>query len=137
METYGDRLKKARTEKGLSRPQLAKLCGISVKTIQNYETGFRQPNRIDTSQKFAEVLDVTVDYLINGESASDELSDDDKEEILANASALFAGGRLSEDEQLAFINELQSSKNSSPISVMPYSTTAYLIFSLKRDNLSS
>ena len=108
METYGDRLKKARTEKGLSRPQLAKLCGISVKTIQNYETGFRQPNRIDTSQKFAEVLDVTVDYLINGGSASDELSDDDKEEILANASALFAGGRLSEDEQLAFINELQT-----------------------------
>ena len=33
METYGDRLKKARTEKGLSRPQLAKLCGISVSLV--------------------------------------------------------------------------------------------------------
>lgn len=108
METYGDRLKKARTEKGLSRPQLAKLCGISVKTIQNYETGFRQPNRIDTSQKFAEVLDVTVDYLINGNTDNDDLTEEDKSEILSHASALFAGGKLSEDEQLAFINELQT-----------------------------
>lgn len=108
METYGDRLKQARIEKGLSRPQLAKLCGISVKTIQNYETGFRQPNRIDTSQKFAEVLGVTVDYLINGDTDNDDLTEEDKSEILSHASALFAGGKLSEDEQLAFINELQT-----------------------------
>lgn len=108
METYGDRLKQARIEKGLSRPQLAKLCGISVKTIQNYETGFRQPNRIDTSQKFAEVLGVTVDYLINGNTDNDNLTEEDKSEILSHASALFAGGKLSEDEQLAFINELQT-----------------------------
>ena len=108
METYGDRLKQARIEKGLSRPQLAKLCGISVKTIQNYETGFRQPNRIDTSQKFAEVLGVTVDYLINGDIDNDDLTEEDKSEILSHASALFAGGKLSEDEQLAFINELQT-----------------------------
>ncbi len=108
METYGDRLKQARIEKGLSRPQLAKLCGISVKTIQNYETGFRQPNRIDTSQKFAEVLGVTVDYLINGNTDNDDLTEEDKSEILSHASALFAGGKLSEDEQLAFINELQT-----------------------------
>ena len=108
METYGDRLKQARIEKGLSRPQLAILCGISVKTIQNYETGFRQPNRIDTSLKFAEALDVTVDYLINGKTPNDELTEEDKAEILSHASALFAGGKLSEDEQLAFINELQT-----------------------------
>ena len=108
METYGDRLKQARIEKGLSRPQLANLCGISVKTIQNYETGFRQPNRIDTSQKFAEVLGVTVDYLINGNTDNDDLTEEDKSEILSHASALFAGGKLSEDEQLAFINELQT-----------------------------
>jgi transcriptional regulator with XRE-family HTH domain len=108
METYGDRLKQARIEKGLSRPQLAKLCGISVKTIQNYEPGFKQPNRIDTSQKFAEVLGVTVDYLINGNTDNDDLTEEDKSEILSHASALFAGGKLSEDEQLAFINELQT-----------------------------
>lgn len=108
METYGDRLKQARLDKKMSRPQLAKLCGISVKTIQNYETGFRQPNRIDISQRFAEVLDVTVDYLVNGETSDSDLTEEDKNEILEHASALFAGGKLSEDEQLAFINELQT-----------------------------
>lgn len=108
METYGDRLKQARLNKKMSRPQLAKLCDISVKTIQNYETGFRQPNRIDISKKFAEVLDVTVDYLVNGEIDNDDLTEEDKNEILEHASALFAGGKLSEDEQLAFINELQT-----------------------------
>ena len=36
------------------------------------------------------------------------LTEEDKTEILSHASALFAGGKLSEDEQLAFINELQT-----------------------------
>ncbi len=108
MDTYGDRLLNARKAKKMTRSELSALCGISTKTIQNYEMGRVTPNRIDVSQRFAEALDISVDYLINGESESDELSQDDKEEILANASALFAGGKLSEDEQLAFINELQT-----------------------------
>ena len=108
MDTYGERLLKARTSKKLSREELGKLCGITGRTIQNYELGYITPNKINTSQKLAEALEISVDYLMYGKKEETELTQEDKEEILSHASALFAGGKLSEDEQLAFINELQT-----------------------------
>ena len=108
MSSYGERLMRARKEKELSREELRKLCGITGRTIQNYELGHVTPNRIDVSQRLADVLDISVDYLIYGEKEETELTEEDKKEILAHASALFAGGKLSDDEQLAFIYELQT-----------------------------
>ena len=108
MSSYGERLMSARKEKELSREELGKLCGITGRTIQNYELGHVTPNRIDVSQRLADVLDISVDYLIYGEKEETELTDEDKKEILAHASALFAGGKLSDEEQLAFIYELQT-----------------------------
>jgi len=108
MSSYGERLLKARKKKELTREELGKLCGITGRTIQNYELGHVTPNRIDVSQRLADVLDISVDYLIYGEKEETELTDEDKKEILAHASALFAGGKLSDDEQLAFIYELQT-----------------------------
>ena len=108
MSSYGERLLKARKKKELTRVELGKLCGITGRTIQNYELGHVTPNRIDVSQRLADVLDISVDYLIYGEKEETELTEDDKKEILAHASALFAGGKLSDEEQLAFIYELQT-----------------------------
>ena len=108
MSSYGERLLKARKKKELTRVELGKLCGITGRTIQNYELGHVTPNRIDASQRLADVLDISVDYLIYGEKEETELTDEDKKEILAHASALFAGGKLSDEEQLAFIYELQT-----------------------------
>ena len=108
MSSYGERLMRARKEKELSREELGKLCGITGRTIQNYELGHVTPNRIDVSQRLADVLDISVDYLIYGEKEETELTEEDKKEILAHASALFAGGKLSDEELLAFIYELQT-----------------------------
>lgn len=108
MSSYGERLMRARKEKELSREELGKLCGITGRTIQNYELGHVTPNRIDVSQRLADVLDISVDYLIYGEKEETELTEEDKKEILAHASALFASGKLSDEEQLAFIYELQT-----------------------------
>ena len=108
MSSYGERLLKARKKKELTREELGKLCGITGRTIQNYEMGHVTPNRIDVSQRLADVLDISVDYLIYGEKEETELTEEDKKEILAHASALFAGGKLSDEEQLAFIYELQT-----------------------------
>ena len=108
MSSYGERLMRARKEKELTREELGKLCGITGRTIQNYELGHVTPNRIDVSQRLADVLDISVDYLIYGEKEETELTEEDKKKILAHASALFAGGKLSDEEQLAFIYELQT-----------------------------
>ena len=84
MSSYGERLLKARKKKELTRVELGKLCGITGRTIQNYELGHVTPNRIDVSQRLADVLDISVDYLIYGEKEETELTEEDKKEILAH-----------------------------------------------------
>ena len=74
MSSYGERLLKARKKKELTRVELGKLCGITGRTIQNYELGHVTPNRIDVSQRLADVLDISVDYLIYGEKEETSLT---------------------------------------------------------------
>ena len=106
METFGDRLRKTREDKGYSRAKLGQICGLTDRAIQNYENGSRSP-KTEIAQKLAVALDVSVDYLING-TEEINLTEEDQKEILNKASALFAGGSLSADEQLAFLTELQA-----------------------------
>lgn len=106
METFGSRLQKARKEKGYSREKLGQLTALTGRAIQNYENGSRSP-KTEITLRLAEALDVSVNYLINGTEEID-LTEEDQKDILEKASALFAGGKLSEDDQLAFINELQT-----------------------------
>ena len=107
MLSFGERLHKLRTKKGLSRRELAELCGVTDKSIQNYESDFRSPKN-EVTQRLAKALGVSVSYLVDGTEPTEELTDLDNKEILEMASALFAGGELSEDEQLAFLTELQT-----------------------------
>lgn len=107
MLTFGERLLKLRKEKGMSRRELAENCGVTDKSIQNYETDFRSPKN-EVTQRLAKALGVSVSYLVDGTEPTDDLSEPDRKEILEMASALFAGGELSEDEQLAFLTELQT-----------------------------
>ena len=56
------KIKKARTEKGLTQKALADLSGVPYRSIQDWETGRRNPK--DSSlQKIAEVLGVKVEDL--------------------------------------------------------------------------
>lgn len=107
MSTFGERLLKLRKDKGLSRRELAELCDVTDKSIQNYETNFRSPKN-EITQRLAKALGVSVSFLIDGTEPTDDLTEPDRKKILEMASALFAGGELSEDEQLAFLTELQT-----------------------------
>lgn len=60
-------LKKIRTERNLSVPQLAELSGISRRTIQDLEK--RDDGRISTAIKLADALGVTLDQLCRDETA--------------------------------------------------------------------
>ncbi len=60
-------LKKIRTERNLSVPQLADLSGISRRTIQDLEK--RDDGRISTAIKLADALGVTLDQLCRDETA--------------------------------------------------------------------
>lgn len=63
--TFGERLMQARNAAMLSRPQLAKASGIPTKAIEKFEYGTQEPN-ISRLQTLAQILNVTVEYLMHG-----------------------------------------------------------------------
>ena len=55
------KLKKIRLEKGLSVPELSRLSGVPVRTIEDLEK--RKDGRVSTLIKLADTLSVTLDEL--------------------------------------------------------------------------
>lgn len=61
--TVGERLKKLRTEKGLSQQELSKQIGINRSTYARYETNDNQAD-YETLQTLADFFSTSVDYLL-------------------------------------------------------------------------
>ena len=57
------RIKKARTDKGLTQPELAKLIDSTDRNISNYETGYSFPSII-VLYKISIALSTSIDYLL-------------------------------------------------------------------------
>ena len=104
---FGERLKTLRTRQGYSQQKLAELSGLSLRSIQNYESNLRYPNSLATAQKLAAPLGVTAASLMDeheqsiaqtgakyGAAAGRELS-----RLLTEVNGLFAGGELSDDDK--------------------------------------
>ena len=102
---FGERLRQKRIEAKLTQVQLAKMVGISLRTLQNYEAELRKPSNMVTVQKLADSLDTTIGYLLG---AADTLVMEAKErggpraardikELVNEVSGLFAGGTLSDE----------------------------------------
>ena len=60
---FSARLKKLRTEKGLSQEDLAKIIGVKQQTVGGWETGRTEPDH-QLTLKIADFFDVTTDYLL-------------------------------------------------------------------------
>nr|WP_319572369.1 helix-turn-helix transcriptional regulator [uncultured Draconibacterium sp.] len=63
----GSKIREAREAKGLTQQELAKEVGISHPQIVRYETKGVQPPA-DVLGRIADTLDVSVDFLVNGNS---------------------------------------------------------------------
>lgn len=63
--TFGEKLRKYRKENGLTQAQLAKLAGLGLRTIINYEKGATYPQDHKVYTILAEILDVDPHYLHN------------------------------------------------------------------------
>ena len=63
-ETMGDRIRGARVRKRLKQAELARRIGISANAMNNIELGNVDP-RVSRVLKIAQVLDVSVDYLLD------------------------------------------------------------------------
>ena len=63
-----EKMRELRKKKKNTQSELAEIIGVSLKTIQRWENGERQP-RADELAKLAEALGTTTDYLLNGEKS--------------------------------------------------------------------
>lgn len=112
---FGEKVKELRAKKGLSQTELAKLVGTSTRTIAAYEGCNSYPRNQQMYSKLAEVFEVNVDYLRTESDAFITEAGEQygrrgqlqAEEILAQTAQLFAGGTLSEEDETAFLMDMQ------------------------------
>ena len=101
---FGQNLKKLRTSKNLSQSKLSKILGISSSTIGMYEQGRRFPDQTILT-KIADFFDVSTDYLLGRNNATDAM-----EFILKLPTVMAYGGydatKLSDEEIIDFANDL-------------------------------
>lgn len=62
-----ERMREARKKMGYTMKFIAEKVGVSESAISQYETGKRQPD-FETASKIADLLFVSVDYLLGRES---------------------------------------------------------------------
>ena len=75
--TFGERLKQARQQKGLSQSELGKRINVHYTQVGRYENKGAKPAG-DVLARIANVLEVSSDYLMNGNAetiANDTLQD--------------------------------------------------------------
>jgi transcriptional regulator with XRE-family HTH domain len=66
--TLGGRVIGARRSRKLTQQQLADKAGLTASAVSQIENDLRSP-MLDTAQKIAEALGVSIDYLVKGERA--------------------------------------------------------------------
>jgi len=112
---FGEKVKKARKEMKLSQGELGAKIGVSGRSVAAYEGGTSYPRYMSTYDALASALGVDVNYLRTEE---EEFMTEVGEEygtrgqrqaraILDEARQLFAGGELSDEDQIAFLTEMQ------------------------------
>ena len=104
---FGEKVKQLRKEKKLTQTELAEAIGVTLRTVQNYETKNLFPKNQDVVNKLCRVLETSPDYLISDDESfvnethesvetSDTLS---AEEIIKQANVFFFGGTIPEEDR--------------------------------------
>lgn len=114
---FGEKLKQLRTAANLSQKEVADKLGVTSRTYQNYEGCKMYPKNTGIYQKFAELFDVGVEYLLSEEDQyiidasvkGGSRGKKDVQALVAEVGGLFAGGELSDDDKdkvMKAINDL-------------------------------
>ena len=71
---FKENLKAELDYQGMQLKELSSKCGISKNTLGNYLTGHKSLPSVENGVKIAQALGVSVEYLVNGESASESFA---------------------------------------------------------------
>ena len=97
-----DRIRECRELMRLSKTQLAEKTGLTVSAISQFESGERDPN-LDSLNKLADALEVSVDYLIGRED--EKLSDNNVKAMFRGMQSMDTKAKM---EMLSFFQYLQA-----------------------------
>lgn len=114
---FGEKIKHKRTELKMSQQTLADKSGLSLRSIQNYESGSRHPANISIVKDIAAVLGTTYEYLLDDKSQyvieaairGGEEAALDIDRLLSDIQGVFAGGFISQEDKdkvMRAINEI-------------------------------
>ena len=112
---FGEKLREQRLKRRLTQNELAEAMGVTQRTLCHYEQGGRYPKRRTFYTKLADYFELDVNYfLTEDEEFLTEAAEkygrhglSQAQSVLDQAAALFAGGGLSDDDQQAFVREIQ------------------------------
>lgn len=82
-DSFPDRLRKIREDKGLSQGELASATGLQPSAVSHFEAGRRSPS-FDNLAKLADALGVSIDFLL-GRPADASLAGPEMEELFRHA----------------------------------------------------
>ena len=110
-----EKIKNARTAKQMSQNELAKATGISLRTIQNYETGARLPKSRSTYTKLADALgidenalmDENTDFVLRATERYGGRGARQAWDLVADFKLLAAGGEIEEEDMDEIMRAMQ------------------------------
>ena len=102
---FSDRLKELREKNDMTQEQLAKVSGVSPRTIQRYECGTSRP-RLDAAEKLAKALNISVDQLLGTDGmlvaqAAEQYGArgaKQAQQLTDEVTGLFTGGEFAQDD---------------------------------------
>lgn len=111
---FKEKLLSLRQRYSMSQQELADAVKVSRKSIQFYESGERYPKR-SILEKMAEVFNVSLEYLVSADElfvvdateAGGTRGRVSTEQLITNATALFAGGEMSDEDKDKVMKAIQ------------------------------
>ena len=112
---FGEKVRKARLAAHFSQQQLADRTGISLRTIQNYESGERLPKQRDTYRLLADALHMDesvlledqAEFVLRAGEAYGTHGSEQAQRLVEEITGLYAGGELVDEDMDAMMQAIQ------------------------------
>ena len=104
---FGEKLRLARTNARMTQAELAEALGLAKRTVEGYESCSFYPRKRAIYDRLADIFGVERNwFLTENDEHREQSAQSDMEKVVASVSALYTGGRLSEEDKDALARAL-------------------------------
>ncbi len=104
---FGEKLRQARTNAHMTQAELAHALGLAKRTVEGYEACAFYPRKRETYDKLAAMFGMERNwFLTEGEDSQEDPARSEMEQVIKSVTALYNGGRLSEEDKDALARAL-------------------------------